>query len=83
MAALSFPSDNQTGSRDSFLSDSEKAAGISPVAFYAVGECIGMSVRPQTSGSLTVQILFGICRGIRQIRELSKRVTREKDRFER
>ena len=48
MAALSFPSDNQTGSRDSFLSDSEKAAGISPVAFYAVGECIGMSVRLQT-----------------------------------
>ena len=47
MAALSFPSDNQTGNRDSFLSDSEKAAGISPVAFYAVGECIGMSVRPQ------------------------------------
>lgn len=48
MAALSFPSDNQTGNRDSFLSDSEKAAGISPVAFYVVGECIGMSVRPQT-----------------------------------
>ena len=47
MAALSSPSDNQTGNRDSFLSDSEKAAGISPVAFYAVGECIGMSARPQ------------------------------------
>lgn len=47
MAALSFPSDNQTGNRDSFLSDSEKAAGISPVAFYAVGECESTSECPQ------------------------------------